>query len=213
MSSLATLRADLRKDLHDEDAAAYRWVDNVLDRHIKRALREYSQLSPLEQKAAALTSAGTRDISISALTPRVRVVAVEFPTLQYPPAFVPFSLWGDTLTLDLISAPSAIENVNIFWHKEHAINGSVTFPIAHDDIILCGAAGYAALEWGSFASNRVNTGGPDVWGRYMDFANLRLAQFREMLAGLPAVSRVKTSQLYAPIPGRLTSQSTDPGPV
>ena len=50
MSSLATIRAEVRRDLHDEDAAAFRWVDTVLDRHIKRAVREYSMVSPLEQK-------------------------------------------------------------------------------------------------------------------------------------------------------------------
>ena len=213
MSSLATLRADLRKDLHDEDAAAYRWVDNVLDRHIKRALREYSQVSPLEDRVIALTSAGSRDISLAGVTNLIRVVAVEYPTGEYPPAFVPFSVFENVLTMDLISPPSAIENVNLFLHIYHAINGSTTFPAAHDDIILSGAAGYAALEWASFASNRVNTGGPDVWGRYMDFANVRLAQFREMLAGLPAVSRVKTAQLYTPVEARFTSQTTDPGPV
>jgi hypothetical protein len=213
MTTLATLRADLRKDLHDEDAAAYRWTDSVLDRHIKRALREYSQVSPLEDKALALTSAGSRDISLASVTSLIRVVAVEYPTGEYPPNYTPFSVFENVLTMDLETPPSGIEDVNLFLHLFHTINGTQSFPDAHDDIILAGAAGYAALEWASFASNRVNTGGPDVWGRYMDFANVRLAQFREMLAGLPARSRVKTSRMYSPFDQRLTSETTDPGPV
>ena len=213
MSSLATLRADVRRDLHDEDAAAYRWVDNEIDRHIKRALQEYSHVSPLETKTTLVTVANSRDVTVTTLTPRIRIVAAEYPTGVYPPEYVPFTLWGDTLTLDLVSAPSGTPNVNVYWHKEHAINGSVTFPSSHDQIIATGAAAYAALEWGSFASNRVNVGGENTWGRYMDFANVRLREFHELLRALPARSRLQSARLYTPVDVRLRSETTDPGPV
>lgn len=213
MSNLASLRADVRRDLHDEDATAYRWTDAEIDRHIKRALREYSLVSPLEQKATLVTTPGSRDVSIASLTPRVRVVAAEYPTGNYPPSFVPFSVWGDTLTLDLAGAPSGAQNVIVYWHTVHSINGSVTFPSTHDDIVSGGAAGYAALEWASFASNRVNVGGSDAWGRYMDFANVRLEQFRQALRALPAANTLRSGQFYAPEPARFRRQTTDPGPA
>ena len=213
MSSLATIRATVRTDLHDEDPSNQRWTDAGLDRHIKRALLEYSLHAPLETKNTPQTVAGSRDIDVSSLTPRVRIVAVEFPTGEYPPSYVPFSVWGNTLTLDLTAAPSSAQNVNIYWHKTHSINGSVTFPASHDDIIAAGAAGHAALEWASFASNRLNVGGEEVWGRYMEFANVRLAAFRQQLRQLPEVSRARTSRLYTPVDVRLTSQTTDPGPM
>jgi hypothetical protein len=213
MSNLATLRAAVRKDLHDEDAAAFRWVDAVLDRHIKRALREYSQVSPLEVKTGLFTVAGSRDVSIASLTARVRVVAAEWPTLRYPPQYAPFALWGEILTLDVLSPPSGVESVNVLWHQEHVINGSGSFSVAHDDIISGGAAGYAALEWGSFASNRVNVGGNEVWGRYMDFAKVRLEEFQAALRRLPAANALRTGELYSGDDRRLRSQSTDPGPV
>ena len=213
MSSSATIRAAVRKDLHDEDATAYRWTDAVLDRHIARVLLEYSQASPLEQKTTLVTTPGSRDVSVASLTPRVRVVAAEYPTGEYPPSFVPFSLWGDTLTLDVAGAPASAQNVNVYWHKAHAINGSVTFPSTHDDIIAGGAAGYAALEWASFASNRVNVGGADAWGRYMDFANVRLEEFRRALRELPAANTLRTGQFYAPQPAGFHRQTTDPGPA
>ena len=139
MSSLATIRADVRKDLHDEDAAAYRWTDAVLDRHVKRAVREYSFYNPLEQKSALVTLNNSRDVDVSTLTPRVRIVAAEYPTGQYPPSFTPFSLWGDMLTLDLEGAPVGTPAVSVLWHKVHAINGSVTFPPTDDDIIAISA--------------------------------------------------------------------------
>ena len=213
MSNLATIRASVRKDLHDEDAAAFRWTDAVVDRHINRALLEYSQVRPLEAKTTLQTVAGSRDIDVSGLTPRVRVVAAEWPAGEYPPAYVPFVQWGDTLTLDVTSAPAATEDVNVYWHKTHTINGSVTFPSSHDDIIAGGAAGYAALEWASFASNRVNIGGQDAWGRYMEFANVRLEQFRHALRALPDANRLRTGRFYTPQVARLRSQTTDPGPL
>lgn len=217
MSSTATIRAAVRIDLHDEDAAAYRWVDATLNRHIQRVVQEYSHVSPLETKSTLVTVADSRDVSVATLTPRIRVVAAEYPTGEYPPEFVPFTLWGDTLTLDLVAAPSGTPNVNVYWHKEHTIHATVdassTFPASHDQIIATGAAAYAALEWGSFSSNRVNIGGENTWGRYMDFAAVRLEEFHEMLRNLPARSKVQTARLYAPVDARLRSQTTDPGPV
>lgn len=209
--TLATMRAAVRQDLHDEDAAAYRWTDAVLQRHIEHALRDYSLVSPLEQKSTLSTVAGTRDISIASLTPRIRVIAAEWPTGNYPETFVPIRIYGDTLTLDVVGAPSSIQNVNVYWHKGHSINGSTTFPATHDDIIATGAAAYAALDRAVFASDRVNVGG-DAWGRYSHFGAERLAKFKQLLRDLPAESRVKSFQLYTPDDARLRSQTTDPGP-
>ena len=213
MSNLATIRATVRIDLQDEDASNERWTDATLNRHIQRALLEYSQVSPLEQKSTLTTVLNSRDVDVSTLTPRVRIVAAEYPTGEYPPSYVPFSAWGETLTLDLAGAPSGTPDVAVYWHKVHAINGSVTFPASHDDIITTGAAAYAALEWASFSSNRLNVGGDDVWGRYMEFANVRLTAFKEQLRRLPAAKQVRTARMYRPVDARFTSQATDPGPV
>ena len=213
MSSLASIRADVRKDLHDEDSSAYRWTDAVLDRHIKRAVREYSLYNPLEQKAALVTLSSSRDVDVSSLTQRVRIVAAEYPTGQYPPSFTPFSIWGDTLTLDLQGAPNGTPAVSVLWHKVHAINGSVTFPSTDDDIIATGAAGFAALELASFASNRVNVGGDNVWGRYLDFGQQRLKAFYDQLRRLLSANRLRSGRFYSPVDVRLTSQTTDPGPM
>ena len=213
MSNLATIRATVRIDLQDEDASNERWTDATLNRHIQRTLLEYSQVSPLEQKSTLTTVLNSRDVDVSTLTPRVRIVAAEYPTGEYPPSYVPFSAWGETLTLDLAGAPSGTPDVAVYWHKVHAINGSVTFPASHDDIITTGAAAYAALEWASFSSNRLNVGGDDVWGRYMEFANVRLTAFKEQLRRLPAAKQARTARMYRPVDARFTSQATDPGPV
>jgi hypothetical protein len=211
MSSLATIRDTVEQDLHDETNV--RWTTAVLDRHIKHAVLDYSQVSPLEQKNGLTTTPGSRDVSITSLVPRIRVTAVEYPTAAYPPNFVPFSLWNSIITLDLISPPAGAESIQVYWHKVHTINGGGTFDPSHDDIIAVGAAGYAALDTASFATDRINVGGDNVWGKYQEFGEQRLTQFRKMLRDLPVANTLRTGQLYTPAGGRLRSQTTDPGPL
>ncbi len=213
MGDLADLRADIRIDLQDAVPASERWADATLDRHLLRAMADYSRIVPIESKDTIATDADSRNVSLATLTQRIRIVAAEYPTGQYPPEFVPFTLWGDVLTLDLQAVPGGTPNVNIYWHKTHSLTETTsTHDAEHDDILAGGAAGYAALEWASFASNRLNVGGDDVWGKYSDFGMQRIAEFEARLRKLPQASKLKTSRLYTPVDQRLTSQTTDPGP-
>ena len=76
---LPTMRARVRRDLHDEDSDNYRWTDDELDRHIQRALNEVSTASPHELKAVLTASAGSRELSLSSLSGLLSVQAVEYP--------------------------------------------------------------------------------------------------------------------------------------
>src|SRR5689334_12526239 len=98
-TTLTTLRSRLRQELHDEDAANYRWTDDVLNRHLARAVSELSVVLPREQKTALNTTAGSRELAVSSLVGLVRIEAVEYPTGQWPPSFVSFSLFEATLSL------------------------------------------------------------------------------------------------------------------
>jgi hypothetical protein len=198
-TTIATIRARVRQDLHDEDSSAYRWTDAVLDRHIGRAVQEYSLHAPLEQRSTLTTSAGSRDLSIASLTNLVGVEAVEWPAGQFPPRYVAFSRWQTTLTMDVVSAPAAVENVYVYWTKLHTLDGSTsTIPVAHEDLVAIGAAAYAALDWTSFATNRVNTGGNDVWGRYKSFGEERLRDFRREIRRIGRTQTVRQRRLYSP---------------
>jgi len=75
--TLTEMRAIVRRDLHDEDAANYRWSDDELDRHIAHAVKEFSEAIPYEQKATIATASGSREIDISTITDRIMVEAVE----------------------------------------------------------------------------------------------------------------------------------------
>jgi hypothetical protein len=197
--NLSAMRALVRRDLHDEDSNAYRWSDDELDRHIERAVREASLASPVEAKAVLTTTADSRDLSLASLADRVVVEAVEYPTGQYPPAYVAFSIWGDTLTLLVDIAPVSEEDACVYYAKLHTLDDSgSTLPAALEDVVATGAAGYAALEWASFATNRVNAGGSDTWRDYLIWGEQRLASFSSALARYGHRSAVRVRRLYTP---------------
>jgi hypothetical protein len=197
-ATLAALRALVRKDLHDEDSAAYRWTDAVLDRHIIRAVNEYSLHAPREQKTTLTTTAGSRDLSIATLSDLIEIAAVEWPAGEFPPRYVGITKWMTTITLDSVNAPAGAENVQVYWLKSHLVDGSgSSVPAIHDDIIAAGAAAYAALDWTSFASNRINTGGDETWDRYERFAAERLAYFEAELRRMGRRNAVRQRRLYA----------------
>jgi hypothetical protein len=198
VANLAAMRALVRKDLHDEDAAAYRWTDAVLDRHIGRALNEYALHAPLEQKTTLTTTAGSRDLSISSLTNLIDIEAVEWPTLEFPPRRVGWSQWQTTITMDTVNAPAGVENVFVYWLKAHTLDGSgSTIPAIHDDLVATGSAAYAALDWVSFSANRINVGGDDTWGRYKSFGDERLAAFLRELHRLGRANAVRQRRMYS----------------
>ena len=200
MTTLSDIRGRVRTDLHDEDSQNYRWTDAELDRHIGHAVKELGLAAPLEAKSTLTTTAGSRDISISSLSDRVAIEAVEYPVGKYPPAYVRFSLWIDTLTLLVDQSPAGSENVDVYYTKLHTLDATTaTLPQALEDLVVTGAAGYAALEWSSFATNRVNVGGEDVWRQYLVWGQERLSAFLRSLAQHGRKSGVKVRRLYPPL--------------
>ena len=210
---LTQMRGRLRKDLHDEDSANYRWTDGELDRHIQRTVRDFSLSTPLEAKSTLTTTAGSRDLSIAGLADLVAIEAVEYPVGEYPPSYVRYSVWLTTLTMLIDSAPGAAgESVNVYHTKLHTIDGtSSTVPARFEDVIAAGAAGYAAIEWASFATNRVNVGGQDVWREYLTWGQERLAEFQRALARHGRRNAVRARRLYTPATPPV-DQSTVTGP-
>ena len=197
--NLAEMTARLRKDLHDEDAQNYRWTDAVLQRHVDHAVRELSLAVPLQARSTLNTSAGSRELSLSALDDLVAIEAVEYPTGKYPPSYVRFSVWADTLTLLVDETPGAGEDVNVYYGKLHTLNDTTsTIPAHLEDLLATGAAAYAAIEWASFATNRVNVGGDETWRNYLVWGQDRLAAFMQGLAKHSRSNALRARQLYRP---------------
>jgi hypothetical protein len=195
--NLNDMRSRIRKDLHDEDSQNYRWTDSELNRHIDHAVRELSLSCPLEAKATLSTTAGSRDLSFSSLSDLVEIEAVEYPVGYYPPPYVRFSVWADTLTLLIDSLPCDAEDVYVYYSKLHTLNAdSSTLPAKLEDLVAPGAAAYAAIEWASFATNRVNLGGAETWRNYLTWGQDRLAAFMKGLAKHSRKNTVRVRRLY-----------------
>lgn len=196
---LPTMRTRIRRDLRDTDPGDRCWSDDALDRHVRRALRELSLAAPLEATAALTASAGSRDLSLAALADRVSVDAVEYPAGRYPPALVPFGLRADTLTLEVAEAPRGGEAVAVRYSKLHTLDAAgSSLPQALEELVATGAGAYAALEWASFATNRINVGGAETWRHYHVWAQERLAAFARALARHGRERRVRSGALRRP---------------
>jgi len=113
-AAIATLRIDL------DDVAEDIWTDADLTRAIAKALEAYSLAAPFETYTAVATVADSRELSLASLDDLVKVFAVEWPLSQWPPSYVRFSLWGDTLTM-LGDALGDGTNANVFYGRSHQL--------------------------------------------------------------------------------------------
>ena len=196
--NLTEMRVRLRHDLGDEDPQGQRWNDDELDRHIAHAVRELSLAVPLEAKAQ-LQASGGRELSIASLEDVVAIGAAEYPVGNYPPTYVRFSLWGQSLTIHSPREPEQGEEVRVYYGQVHTLDEtSSTIPRHLEELVAIGAAGYAALEWASFAVNRVNVGGSDTWKGYLEWGQDRLAAFMKGLSRHSQKNRVRSQRLYRP---------------
>lgn len=184
MTAVATLIDRVRQDLHDEDSSGYRWTDEHLQRHIERAIREYSLASPRQRKTTIATSAGSRDISVASLTDLIGVEAVEWPAGGFPAEFVHFIVRDTTLTLDTDALPAG-ENAAVYWLSLHAADGS-TFPARDDELICRGAVGFAAQEQAGYSVNRITITGDLTAEQFRRLGDQAVADFR---AGLDRLRR------------------------
>ncbi|MBI3930630.1 MAG: hypothetical protein HY325_01255 [Chloroflexi bacterium] len=209
--NLSDMRTIVRRDLHDEDATNYRWTNNELDRHIAHAVKDFSEAVPYEQKATKATTSGSREISISTITDRIMVEAVEYPVDKFPRKYQRFSLWADSLTLLGDEIPDGA-NAYIYYGKLHTLDAtSSTIPAVYEDLIAAAAGGYAAVEWSVYAVNRVNVGGMPAPQEFLIWGREKLGYFRQELKRLGRRNRVRIRSLYKPYYPAV-SKSTDYGP-
>ena len=196
-TTLTDVRDRVRKDLHDTDSANYRWPDTQLDRHIDHALSELSAALPQEKTLTVATTAGSRDLSIASLTDLVEVETVEYPTAQFPPAYVGFATWAATLTLNVDTAPAGA-NAKLFYTARHQLDSAGTTLSAFQvDILVTGASAYAALEQSAYTVDRVTTG-ESVAGGYGAYGRARLTAFRQLLHQYGRRNRVRGRRMYVP---------------
>jgi len=195
-TTIATIRAMVRKDLRDDDSV--RWTDDELDRHIEHAVRDISLAVPIQSRNIALTipDPASREIDISAIIDRVSVEAVEYPVGYYPKRYRHFVEWADTLELLTESEPTAGDSLYIYYGKLHTVDDSgSTLPASLEDLCALGAGAYAALDWAAYTINQVNVGGDPTPGNFLKWGQDRLDHFLAELRRLKS-AKLKVRVLY-----------------
>jgi hypothetical protein len=196
-TTLADVRDRVRKDLRDTDAASYRWTDTQLDRHIDHALSELSAAWPQEKSTTMAVIAGSRDLSLAALADLIEVEAAEYPTGSYPPAYVGFATWATTLTLQTPTVPAS-GDAKLYYTARHGLDGTGTTLSAFQvDVLVTGAAAYAALEQSAFTTDRLTATG-EAAERFASYARARLTAFQQLLHRYGRRNRLRPRRAYQP---------------
>ncbi len=196
-TTLADVRDRIRKDLRDTDIPTYRWSDVQLDRHIDHALSEVSAALPQELSATVATTAGSRDLSLTALTTLIAVEAVEYPVGSYPPAYIGFGVWAATLSLHLDTAPAG-GNARLLYVARHTLDGAGTTLSAFQvDVLVTGATAYAALEQSVYVVDRI-TSNSAAQERFAAYGRARLTAFQQLLHAYGRRNRVRGRRAFTP---------------
>ncbi|MBI3964018.1 MAG: hypothetical protein HY329_00160 [Chloroflexi bacterium] len=158
MSTLTTLRAALRQDLHDEDGSAYRWTDAVLNRHLQRALEELQNAWPLDAEASIPAVAGQLHYALGSLTGLLWVERVWYPyDVALPAVWAPFREAGGSLYLQTDDPPAGTETIRVFYAKAHTVDASGSTVLAeHEHVLVAGVAAHALADLAVKATGQVN---------------------------------------------------------
>ena len=184
-TTIATIRARMRRDLKDPDSA--RWSDDDLDRHIEHAVRDISLAAPLRARAEGLSfpDPASRQVDISGLAGLIAVRYVEYPVGEFPRRYRHWNVWDQTLEVETGTLPTAGDSLYVYYDKMHSVDseGSTLGPEL-EEVCAVGAEGYAAIEWGAYSVNKVNIGGRPTPQEFTAWVQDRLERFREELKRL-----------------------------
>ena len=194
MTTLTSLRANVRRDLKDEDTVNYRWTNDEIDRAIEKAVLVYSSYCPLMQLDATIHTVDQGNtVSLATLTERIDVVKVEHPIDKQPFPSRRFKVWGDALTFQDGYVGDG-EACNIYWLKKHTLGAASSIPAAHDHIIAMGAVAFAVGSQSQYQVNLANTGGQKVNKDYNFWARAMFEQFYEQLQMVKTYNFKKLTQ-------------------
>jgi hypothetical protein len=197
MTTLSDIRSRVRVDLRDTEPSTQRWSDAQLDRHIARALHDLDRHVPREAADTIATTPGSRDVSLASVSGLIVVDAVEFPVGQFPPEYIQFSRWDDTLTL-LVDAVPAGQDLKLYYTAGHVLDGSGSTVPAHlEELLAIGAAGYAALELASYDIEQLNLN-PATVAEYSRQGRAWLTAFQQLLQHHGRNNTVRSRRLYLP---------------
>jgi len=191
--TLTEMRARVREDLQDTDAANYRWTDDEIDGAIERVVREFSLAYPLQQQDDIATTEDSNELDISSLTKLLKVYSLEFPLGHYPPYYQKFTQYMAALYMEELGDGS---DARVRWGKQHTLDAaSSTIPEQFEELIVLGATGYLATSASVYTVDRATIAGRHATINFGKWGQQRLDRYEKKLKAI--TSRVTTRELYS----------------
>jgi len=188
------MRARVRQDLQDTDAANYRWTDDEIDGAIERVVREFSFRYPLQQQDDIATTDDSNEIDISSLLKLLKVYSVEFPIGYRPAHYQRFSVWQSIIHME---ESGNGDDARIRWGKLHTLDAeSSTIPEQFEEIIVLGATGYLATSASVYTVDRATIAGRHATINFLKWGRERLAQYHKELRSIALDNRIVSKELY-----------------
>jgi len=191
--NLTEMRARVREDLQDEDAANYRFSNDQVDGAIERVVREFSLACPIEQQDEITTTADSKEIDLSSLSDLLAIVSVEYPMDLEPPFYQRFEMWADKLYMT--DEGDGSKKARVRWHKWHTLDAaSSTIPEQFEELIVLGATGYLATSASVYTVDRATIAGRHATINFLKWGRQRLDRYEKKLKQF--ANRVITKEFY-----------------
>jgi len=192
--NLTEMRARVREDLQDTDAANYRWTDDEVDGAIDRVVAEYSLRAPIEQQDDIATTDGDTELDISSLTGLLEVESVEFPIGQTPKYYQRIVYWAGHLDME---DEGNGNDARVRWLEKHTLDAaSTTIPAEHEEIIVLGATGYLAMSASAYTVDRASIAGRHATINFKAWGKERLDRYDRKLKAISRSSRIISKEFY-----------------
>jgi len=148
VKTLSAIRGTARQFLRDEYTGnTYEFADDELDLHINEVRVEISQHRPYEVKETVVSD-GTKEVDISDIENLIEVEKAEYPTGSDPPDYRDVSVFGNTLRLNITTAPTSGQNIYLYCHEVHQLTESLsTLSPDLERVLVEGVVAKAALAW------------------------------------------------------------------
>lgn len=169
------IRELLRDELGASGEAGLEFKTSEVKRHIRQILSRISQDHPYKSKESLTTTENSRQLDISDITNRIRIIEIEYPADLTPRNLYNFD-WIDEDTIEVRTDRlfGDAETIYVYCEKAHTLEeDSSTLSYQLEELLIKGAAGSLAVAVGREMIDQVNTGGgasPQqmiAWGQMM----------------------------------------------
>jgi len=157
------------------------WTPEELTQIALHCLVDMSKSSPRQVKETVKTSAGSVDLDISSIE-RLGIADVEYPVGNNPRTFRNFSVFGNTLTMEMDLLPSANQDVYLYCNKVHQLTDSASSLSPQlEHLLILGITGNAAVNKSLPHINKKNIGGKNVFALMHRWGLAQLAFYKQGL--------------------------------